>query len=326
MKLRDVIAIGMFAVCGFAMAQGGATGVPDSPGAAQTPASPFPPVNAKFFTATTPTVATVDAFLRAIWGYDENRIWQVAAIQKTPAPGVSKVTVFVSEKTAARGQVQTTQFFITPDGKHAIADAVIDFGATPFADTRKLMQERANGPWRGAAGKELELVEFADMQCPHCKDAQVTMDQLVRDFPNAHVVFQAYPLTDIHPFAFKAAAYGVCVAKTSNAAFFQYAQAVFDTQESLTTEMNQQALNAAVQKAGGDPVAVGTCAESAATKDAVNASIHVAEDAGVDQTPMLAINGHLVPIGAMAYETLKKIVAYQAGLDGVATGAVAAKP
>ena len=30
----------------------------------------------------------------------------------------------------------------------------------------------------GAAGKELLLVEFADLQCPHCKDAQPVMDQI----------------------------------------------------------------------------------------------------------------------------------------------------
>ncbi len=50
------------------------------------------------------------------------------------------------------------------------------------------------------------LVEFADMRCPHCKDAQETMAQIVKDFPNASVVYQSFPLVEIHPFAFKAAA------------------------------------------------------------------------------------------------------------------------
>ncbi|MGI4757227.1 MAG: hypothetical protein ACRYGF_10305, partial [Janthinobacterium lividum] len=53
-------------------------------------ADPFPPVNPKFFDATSPTTADVDGFLKAIWGYDANRSWRVAAIQKTQAPGVSK--------------------------------------------------------------------------------------------------------------------------------------------------------------------------------------------------------------------------------------------
>ena len=270
-------------------------------------------------------MATVDSFLRSLWGFDPNRIWKVAAIQTTPAPGVTKVTVFVSEKTA-NAKVQTSAFYVTPDGKHAIADSVISFGAQPFAETRKMLQERADGPARGPASKDLLLVEFSDLQCPHCKEAQATMDNLVRDFPNARVVYQSFPLVDIHPAAFKAAEYGACVARQTNTAFFTYAQAVFDTQAMLTPEDTDKTLAAAVTKAGLDPAAVATCASSQATRDAVNASLRLGVDAGVDQTPLLAVNGHLLPLTSVPYETLKQIVAYQAQLDGVSTGAAPAPP
>ena len=53
---------------------------------------------------------------------------------------------------------------------------MIPFGATPFADIRKTLQASADGAARGATGKDLLLVEFADLQCPHCKEAQGTMD------------------------------------------------------------------------------------------------------------------------------------------------------
>ncbi len=287
------------------------------------PKDPFPPVNPKFFTAASPTATTVDSFLRALWGYDPNRIWRVAAIQPTAAAGVSKVTVFVSEKTP-NAKVQSSAFFVLPDGKHAIADGVIPFGPQPFAEMRKTLQDRADGPARGAASKDLLLVEFSDLQCPHCKDAQAVMDNLVRDFPNARVVYQTYPLADIHPAAMKAAAYGVCVAKQTNAAFFTYAQAVFDTQAMLTPDDTEKTLAAAVTKAGLDPAAVATCSTTPATKEVIDASLKLGAEVGVDQTPLLAVNGHLLPLTSIPYETLKQIVAFQAQLDGVATGAVPA--
>jgi protein-disulfide isomerase len=248
----------------------------------------------------------------------------VEGIQNTAAPGVSKVIVYVSDK-SPNAKVQSMGFFVTPDGKHAIADAagVISFGATPFADNRKALQARADGAWRGASGKDLLLVEFADMQCPHCKEAQATMEQLVKDFPNARVVFQSFPLVDIHPFAFKAAAYGYCVQKQKNEAFFPYAAAVFDGQAALTPEAGDQTLKDAVTKAGLDPAAIDTCAATQAIKDQVNASIKLAEDVGVDQTPILAVNGRLLPLSQVPYEMLKTIVAYQAVLDGVTTAAAA---
>lgn len=287
-----------------------------------TKADPFPPVNPKFFTASTPTVDTVNAFLKALWGYDPNRIWRVAAIQNTQAPGVNKVVVFVSDK-GPNAKVSSTSFFVTPDGKHAIADAanVISFGATPFADTRKLLQERADGAYRGASSKDLMLVEFADLQCPHCKEAQGTMDKLAQDFPNARIVFQNFPIVDIHPLAFKAAAYGYCITKQKNDAFFPYANAVFDSQEALTPQAGDQTLKDAVKKAGLDPVTVDACGATEETKKAVEASIKLAQDAAVDQTPMLAVNGHLLPLNGVPYETLKSVISFQAVQDGVSSGA-----
>jgi len=45
----------------------------------------------------------------------------------------------------------------------------------------------------------------------------------------------------------------------------------------------------------------------------------LAEDAGVEQTPTLSINGRLMPVSpaAMPYETLKKVILFQAQLDGL---------
>jgi protein-disulfide isomerase len=287
-------------------------------------ADPFPPVNPKYFTADSPSVDTVNAFLKALWGYDPNRIWRVEAIQKTLAPSMSKVVVFVSDKTPG-SKVQPTAFIVSPDGKHAVAgDSVIPFGATPFAELRKMLQERADGATRGPAGKDFMLVEFADLQCPHCKDAQGTMDQIVKDFPNARVVYQSYPIVDLHPYAFKAAAYGYCVQKQKNDAYFVYSTAVFDAQGALTPETGDETLKNAVTKTGLDPAAVAACAATPATKALVDASIKLAQDSGVEQTPMLAVNGHLLPLSGVPYETLKKIITYQASLDGVSTGSPAA--
>ena len=287
--------------------------------APDTVADPFPPVNLKFFTADSPSVATVDGYLHSVLGYDPNRIWRVVAIQKTAAPGVSKVVALVSEKTA-NAKVQTATFFVLPDGKHLVADAsgVQPFGATPYADDRAILQAKADGPSHGAASKNLELVEFADLQCPHCKEAQGTMDKLAADFPQAHIVYQALPLVDIHPFAEKAALYGVCVAKKSNDAFFVYANAVYENQAKLTPEDGDKTLNDAVLKAGGDTTAVATCAALPETKATVDASVKLANDLNIDQTPMLMVNGRLVPLGGIPYETLKSIVTFQAASDGVA--------
>jgi protein-disulfide isomerase len=288
---------------------------PSAPAPAAAPTFPKPdPAN---FTAASPTKETVNAFLQTSWGYDDSRVWQVQAIMKTPVEGVSKVVIYVADKTGKQ-KAAGIQFFSLPDGKHIIAgDEVIPFGEHPYADYRAQAQEKADGPYRGGASKDFEIVEFADFQCPHCKEAQANMDKLATDFPKARIVFQNYPLTQ-HPAAAGAAATGVCVAKQGGStAFFTFAAAVFDGQDGLATADGATlTLNSAVTKAGLDPAKIAACAKDPATTAAVEASVKLAKDINVNQTPTLLVNGRQVPANA-PYETLKQIVEYQEKLDGL---------
>jgi protein-disulfide isomerase len=130
-------------------------------------------------------------------------------------------------------------------------------------------------------------------------------------------VFQNYPLPQ-HPAAAGAAAYGVCVAKQGGStAFFTFAAAVFDGQDGLaSTDGATLTLNSAVTKAGLDPAKIAACAALPTTVAAVDASVKLAKEINVNQTPTLLINGRQVPANA-PYDTLKQIIAYQQKLDGL---------
>jgi len=289
---------------------------PASPAPAAAPV--FPKADPANFTAASPSKEVVAAFLNTSWGYDESRIFEVWAIQKTAIEGVSQVTALVGDKTGKQ-KPAVAKFFVSADGKHLIAgDEIMSFGEHPYAELRATLQKRADGPYRGSASKDLEIVEFADFQCPHCKAAQANMDKLAVDFPKARIVFQNYPLP-MHPAAANAAAYGLCVAKQGgNDAFFTYAAAVFEGQDGLASSDGATlTLNSAVTKAALDPAKIATCAATPETKAAVEVGVTLAKDLDINQTPLLVINGRKVPVGGVAYETLKQIVEYQIKLDGL---------
>jgi predicted DsbA family dithiol-disulfide isomerase len=63
---------------------------------------------------------------------------------------------------------------------------------------------------------------------------------------------------------------------------------------------------------------VAACGKSQAARQAVEASMELGTDIGIDQTPVLVVNGHILPMGGLPYEVLKKIIAYQATQDGIA--------
>ena len=271
----------------------------------------FPKPDPKDFTAESPTKDQVFNFLQASWGYDPNRLFQVQRITKTVVPGVASVDILVAEK--GNKQVSQLQFFAMPDGRHIItAGEILPFGEHPYVENRALLLKRADGPSKGPASKELELVEFADFQCPHCKDAQPTMDKLAADFPTAHIVYQSFPLIKIHSQAFRSAAYGVCVDKQAgDPAFFKYAAAVYDGQAGLATDEGATlTLNSAVTAAGLEPEKIEACSKSAETKAAVDAELKLVDDLGINQTPSLAVNGRIIPLGGIPYDTLKQIVSF----------------
>ncbi len=319
LRLAGVVALGFAGL--FTLPLAAQQDVPAAPAqSAEVAADPvFPKPEAADFTAESPTKDQVYAFLQASWGYDSSRLFQVQRILKTQVAGVSNVVILVGEK--GNKQISVLQFFAMPDGKHIItAGEILPFGEHPYAENRAKLLTEANGPSQGSASKDLELVEFADFQCPHCKDAQATMDKLVADFPNAHIVYQIFPLVKIHPEAFRAAAYGACVAKLGgNAAYFQYSAAVYEGQAGLSTEEGATlTLSSAVTKAGLDPEKVEACSKTAETKASVDASMKLAEDLGINQTPSLVINGRPIPLGGIPYDTLKSMIAYHAAHDGAA--------
>jgi len=298
-------------------AQQQASNAPAQETSSKVPPSPSP--------AATPTKETVDAFLKAEWGYINTRTWEVQGIEKTHIEGISRVTVLVTDK-GEKEQTGQLVFFAFPDGKHVLVagnNELTPFGEHPFEDVRTTLQQQADGPYRGSASKDLELVEFADLQCPLCAEKQAYMEKLAADFPKARIVFQNYPLESIHPASFRAAAYGVCVNKEGgSSAFFKFASTVFENQAGLaTTDGATLTLNSAVTKLGLDPAKIAACAATPEVRAAITASEKLAKDLNIGQSggqiPSLVVNGRVVILGSVSYETLKQMIEYQAKLDVV---------
>src|SRR5678816_647742 len=129
-----------------------------------------------------PTEDTVNSFLQRMFGYDSNLTWKIVEIKPSAAPGLADVSVLIS---TAQGQ-QNPHIFVTSDGQHALVGDIIPFGADPFAADRERLKKGINGPARGPAESTVTIVEFSDLQCPHCKDAQPVLEQLLAAEPNAH--------------------------------------------------------------------------------------------------------------------------------------------
>lgn len=257
--------------------------------------------------------ATVNEFIRNTFGYDENIKWRVVDIKPAQDPSLTEVSVMMN---TPQGQ-QLLKFFVTPDQKSAISGEFMPFGADPYAGARQQLQTSVNGPVRGPADAAVTIVEFGDLQCPACKKAQPIIDKLLTEVPSAKLVFQQFPLTQIHKWAMTAAKYGLCVAKQNNDAYWKFVEVVYSHQDELQPMSEEQVtpkLKEYAVEAGVDGEKVQACSSDPDIGAKVQTSIALGNAMGITGTPTLFIGGRKIAnVGGTPYEILKGITEFQAG-------------
>ncbi len=307
--LAGVVALASITVVA---AQQGSTAKPHSTAPAKKTATAAPTASTPAATSTSstaPTPEVVEAFLKRLFGSNENLAFRVSSIAPTPAEGISEATAVVS---TPQGQ-QVIRFFITGDGQHAIMGEMMPFGVDPFAADRATLKKSAFGPSKGDPNAPLMIVEFADLQCPACKAALPVIEKLQQDFPQARFIFQSYPLENVHPWAATAARYLDCMYRANNDAAWTFIDAVYSHQSEINETNLNDKLNTYVGLANQDPAKISACAASPEAQANVKKSEQIGNDVHVNQTPTVFVNGRALPgVNPQDYDALKSIVQFEA--------------
>lgn len=254
-----------------------------------------------------PSEEVVNAFLQQTFGYDSALSWKISRIRPSEAEGLAEVDVTLSGPQGTGGQ----KFYVTADGDHAISGEILPFGAHPYAAARRALEKGVNGPSRGPAGAPVTIVEFGDFQCPHCKEAQPTLEKLANEDKNVRMVFQNFPLP-MHDWAMKAADFADCVGRTSDAAFWKFLNSVYAAQSDITAANADEKLTSLADISGVKGSEVAACAAKPETESRVQHSIALGTSLDVNSTPTIFINGRKLTAGGIPYEVLQKLVDFAA--------------
>ena len=66
-------------------------------------------------------------------------------------------------------------------------------------------------PQKGPENAKITIVTFGDFQCVSCRDLAVTLDSLLKTYPNdIRIVWKDFPNESIHPFAAPASIAAAC--------------------------------------------------------------------------------------------------------------------
>jgi protein-disulfide isomerase len=95
--------------------------------------------------------------------------------------------------------------------------------------------ETADDPAMGAETPLITIVEFADFQCPYCKEEAPILRKVLLDYNNEiKVIFRDFPISASHSDAVAAALAANCANEQGK--FWDYHDLLFQSQDNLTIE------------------------------------------------------------------------------------------
>lgn len=149
----------------------------------------------------------------------------------------------------------------------------------------------------GAPEPAVQIVEWADFECPYCGLAAPVLKQLVARYPDqVQLVFKHYPLS-AHPNADQAARAAVAAQKQGK--FWPVQQALFASQREGLGELQVRAI---AREQDLDMKRFEADRTSEATADVVAADRKQADALGLRGTPMIFINGRHFALDTFSLE------------------------
>ena len=210
-------------------------------------------------------------------------------------PGYDKLVIFLS----LGEQTQKRELLLSKDGKSLYSLTKMDLTRDPQAELMAKMNLRGR-PVRGNKDAKVTVVVYDDFQCPYCTRMHQTVVEALKTYGDKiKVVYKDFPLTQIHPWAERAAIDSGCLAKQNGAAYWDFADYVHANGRQIQGERRPVSEQLAAvdritldigKKHSADQAALESCVKAQSKTD-LEASQAEAESLGVEATPAVFVDG-----------------------------------
>jgi protein-disulfide isomerase len=157
-----------------------------------------------------------------------------------------------------------------------------------------------NDPRLGPEKAPVQIVEFADYECPYCQSVSADLTRLREQFgAQVSFVYKDYPLP-MHPLAARAAEAARCAGEQSK--FWEYHDSLFETKRLQMSDLKQHARDLKLDTAAFDK-----CLDSSSEAAVVKKDVVEGQRLGLTGTPSFFVNGHFMS-GAIGYMKLRETV------------------
>lgn len=234
--------------------------------------------------------ARIERYLRNVYAWGPAFDVKVGTPKPSPIPDLLEVPVTVG----TGGQSDTAIIYVDKNVKFLLRGELTDMSIDPLAETRAKLHP-GNSPSIGPENAKITLIEFADFECPSCRQLDLILRDLIAANPDIRLVYKNFPLTSLHPWAMTAAIAGLCTYQQHPDAFWKIHNAIFDAQDVISPSNVWDKMNDLATQFGLNMETFRTCMANPATKKQVEQTIEEGHALNITATPTTFVNGrHIV--------------------------------
>ncbi len=202
-----------------------------------------------------------------------------------------------------------------------LADSLkAEYGVKVLLPPLRIKVATEGSPSRGPKQAPVTIVEFSDFQCPFCAQFSKTLHEAAAKYGDrVRLVYKQFPLSQIHPFAEKAAEAALCAADQDH--FWDLHDLMFDKQN----ELKEEDLKAKGAQLKLDSTVFNDCLTSGKYASRVKQDQREGFSLGVSTTPSFFINGRFFS-GAMTLADISKEIDEEIALGAPRASAAAGAP
>jgi len=246
----------------------------------------------------------IESYLRHVYAFGPEVKLIVPEPKDCEVPGLLVTTV----ELVSGDSHDTAKMYVSKDGKFLLRGDVADMSKNPMAENQAKIDLK-NVPSVGNANAPVTVVEFADFECPVCRQLHDELRTLLPKYPEVKFYFKDFPIEQIHPWAKTAALAGRCAFNQNPKSFWKIYDGFYEGQELISAANAWDKAVDFAGQAGLDQTAFKACLASPEASAAVDASVANAKLLEVTSTPTLFVNGRRV-VGADS-ATIERFIQFE---------------
>jgi protein-disulfide isomerase len=240
----------------------------------------------------------IEAQIRAHFTVPPEVNVKVGTPKASDMPGYDSVVVTISDGDKSKDY----DFLLSKDGTTLARLTKFDITKDPYAETMSKI-DTAGRPVRGNKDAKVTIVNFDDFECPFCAHMHAALLDVLKQYGDkVRVIYKDFPLSEIHPWADRAAVDSNCLAVQNSDAYWDFADYVHANQSAITAKDQHRTVDAMKDAVDKVTLDMGrkhslnvdqlqACIKNQAETAALKKSETEGAGLSIDATPTMFING-----------------------------------